>query len=112
MEQRVMPTLKEMLTQAIDSQRPSLVLKALLLVALLVDGVRPLPAELEMHLAERVKLLARIMEPEDYTKLSNYPAFFEYVKQMSIPLGAEDGIWAEFAYLQNMLPDMRFECDT
>lgn len=105
MERVVMPRFKYVLSQALETHRPSLVLKALLLIALIVDGIRPLSIPLHNYLLDKMRSLLRIMEAEDYTKLSSYPTFVTYILQMNVPLGGEDDddLWAEFAHLQSML---------
>lgn len=98
----VIPKLKYILAQAIDTQRPSLVVRAILLIAILVNGIRPLPDGLEPFLLDRLRRLVRAMSCEDYTSMTGYGQLVEYMQSIVIPSGCT-GIWADLFRLQTRL---------
>lgn len=104
MDKKVLPKLKYILAQAIDTQRPSLVVRAVLLIVIIVNGVRPLPESLEPFLLDRLKRLVRAMSNEDYHSMQGYSQLVSLVQSLSIPIGEEeDGIWKEIFRLQSRL---------
>ncbi|PJF19346.1 hypothetical protein PSACC_00846 [Paramicrosporidium saccamoebae] len=102
LDKQVVPKLKYILAQAIDTQRPSLVLRAILLIAILVKGIHPLPSDLEPFLADRLKRLGRSMASEDYTHMSGYSQLVDTVRSISIPV-SDNVLWRELSRLQARL---------
>jgi hypothetical protein len=102
LDKQVVPKLKYILAQAIDTQRPSLVLRSILLIVILVNGIRPLPNDLEPFLVDRLKRLVRSMASEDYSNMSGYFQLVDTVRSVSIPVG-DNALWRELSRLQARL---------
>lgn len=102
MERQVLPKLKYVLAQAIDTQRPSLVVKAILLIAIIVNGIRPLPDGLEPFLLDRLRRLVRAMASEDYSSMHGYAQLAGYIQSLAIP-PIDEGVWRELSRLQSRL---------
>lgn len=101
-----MPSLKYTLSQAIDTHRPSLVLRALLLIVLLVDGRRPLPEDLGPFLADRLRRLLRALQGEDYSRMPGYGRLVKAAMSLTRDEGSSnsDGeIWRHLNLLKNYL---------
>lgn len=99
-----MPSLKYMLSQAIDTHRPSLVLRALLLIVLLVNGRRPLPDDLEPFLADRLRRLLRALQGEDYSRMPGYGRLFKTVMSITGEDAVDNGeIWKQIGLLKEHL---------
>lgn len=105
MEKQVLPKLKYILAQAIDTQRPSLVVRAILLIAVIVDGIRPLPEALEPFLLDRLRRLLRAVSFDDYANLNGYAALTAYMRSVSIPTDDPHAgmLWRELARLRDRL---------
>ena len=102
MERQILPKLKYVLAQAIDTQRPSLVVKAILLISIIVNGIRPLPDGLEPFLLDRLRRLVRAMASEDYSSMQGYTQLAGYIQSLAIP-PADEGVWRELSRLQSRL---------
>jgi hypothetical protein len=102
LDKQVIPKLKYILAQAIDTQRPSLVVRAIMLIVVVADGIRPLPDGLEPFLVDRLKRLVRAMSNEDYTGMTGYGQLVTLIQSLAIPT-KESGIWADLSRLQARL---------
>lgn len=101
-DRNVIPKLKYTLAQAIDTQRPTLVVRAIMLIAILVTGIRPLPEGLEPFLLDRLRRLVRSLSCEDYTNMTAYAQLVDYVLRLNIPANGS-GIWIDLRRLQDRL---------
>lgn len=102
MDKQVLPKLKYILSQAIDTHRPSLVVRAILLIATIVEGLDPLPPNLEPYLIDRLHRLVRAMHGDDYASMGAYSTMVKFIHSMQLSPGKE-GIYAAFAQLQRQL---------
>lgn len=101
-----MPSLKYALSQAIDTHRPSLVLRALLLIVLLVDGRRPLPDDLGPFLADRLRRLLRALQAEDYSRMPGYGRLVKAVMSLTrdgTASNSDGELWRQVGLLKDYL---------
>lgn len=105
MEREALPKLKYILAQAIDTQRPTLVLRAIQLIVTIVTALgSPLPADMDPFLLDRLRRLIRSIQPADYRNSSGYQRLVEMVNGLPRQPGAEaDGLGREFARLRRLL---------
>lgn len=100
-EKHVFQWVKYDLNRAIDTQRPSLVVKAIHLVAVIANQLKELPEGWELLLADRLRHLMRAMSSHDnlYAMGSAYSEMTDYVRSLDIPSDAT-GIWYHLEQLQ------------
>lgn len=121
-EGEVMKSVKKTINNAIETRRPTLVLRGVYILAAIVDGIRPLPRQIEPYILDRLRKLARILPTEDYIGTAGYEALSEYMRSIPLPdlsgkfyrereNGKRDslcicenlGVWREIEALKNLL---------
>lgn len=100
MHQLVLPKIKYTLAQAIETQRPTLVLGAITLIVLM--GQVRLSQGLEPLLVDRLRCLIKSLVSEDYSSLRGFDTLVALLNGMDLS-GATEGLWREFARLKLIL---------
>lgn len=86
LEKRVLPKIHFILNQAVSTKRPSLVIRAILLIVRLVPILMPLKNDLEETLIERLYQFGSAIQQEDYTSLQGYHQLSQRLNSLRWPL--------------------------
>lgn len=100
LEREVLPKIKYVLAQAIDTQRPTLVMRAIMLI--LTMSHLPLRSSYEALLIDRLRRLNRIMVGEEYQKMSQYPQLITLL-ETTMKTPTNSGIYLEITRLHSRL---------
>lgn len=104
MDRQVIPKLKYVLAQAIETQRPSLVIRATMLILTVVGAAKPLPSGLEPYLIDKLRRLMRAISNENYR---NHNGFTALQSQLDVLMRQTDfsneGIGREIIRLHSLI---------
>lgn len=103
LHEEVFPKIKYILAQSIDTQRPTLVLRAITLIVLMGVGLGlRLSKDVEALLIDRFRCLVKSMMSEDYSSLKGFDALVNLLNGLACSKEAV-GLGREFARLKLIL---------
>lgn len=104
MDRQVIPKLKYVLAQAIDTQRPSLVIRATMLILTVVGRIKPLPNGLEPYLIDRLRRLMRAISNENYKTHNGFTALQSHLDTLMRQTAfSNEGIGREILRLNTLI---------